>query len=141
MTNLDDRIMEFDGPLLLTSDEPVAAGVDSQNPHRPAGVGNADSIFFPLDPSHALVMMHQHLRTNHAGRSSITRNRTRSVILRYQLNPAGSIRAPRRWIARSPNARVGVEASENQPRTAGPRGCGHRIGWTDHPSKATFGEQ
>jgi hypothetical protein len=56
-------IMEFDGPLLLTSDEPVAAGVDSQNPHRPAGVGNADSIFFPLDPSHALVMMHQHLRS------------------------------------------------------------------------------
>jgi hypothetical protein len=50
-------ISEFDAPLLLTSDEPVAIGVDTKDPHRPAGLANADSVVFPLDPRHALVMM------------------------------------------------------------------------------------
>lgn len=55
-------IIEFDAPMLLTSDEPVATGVDTQTPHRPAGVLNADSLFFPLDPRHALVMMRPDLQ-------------------------------------------------------------------------------
>lgn len=50
-------IVEYDGLQLLTSDEPVATGVDTRDPHRPAGLVNAESIVFPLDPSHALVMM------------------------------------------------------------------------------------
>lgn len=52
-------ILEFDDPVLLTSDEPVAQGVVAEAPHMPAGVGNADSIAFPLDPHRALLMMRE----------------------------------------------------------------------------------
>jgi hypothetical protein len=50
-------VLEFDDPVLLTSDEPVAAGVVEEAPQMPTGVGNADSIVFPLDPNRALLMM------------------------------------------------------------------------------------
>lgn len=51
-------VFEFDAPLLLTSDEPVAQGVDSQFPVRSVGLAQADTIVFPLDPRHALLMTH-----------------------------------------------------------------------------------
>ena len=60
-------IVEFDQPLLLTSDEPVACGADSRDPLRSAGLANADSVVFALDPRHALVMMRPDLLdTRHA---------------------------------------------------------------------------
>jgi|GEM_PF-3363835 len=50
-------ITDFRAPMLLTSDEPVAIGVDTRDPNHPAGLVNADSVMFPLDPQRALVMM------------------------------------------------------------------------------------
>jgi hypothetical protein len=50
-------LADFGAPLLLTSDEPVATGVDMTDPQRSAGLANADSIVFPLDPQRALIMM------------------------------------------------------------------------------------
>lgn len=49
-------VFEFDAPVLLTSDEPVAQGIESEFPNSPAGLANADTIVFPLDPCHALMM-------------------------------------------------------------------------------------
>lgn len=51
-------IFEFDDPLLLTSDEPVAQGIDSKFPTRSVGLAQADTVVFPLDPHHALMMTH-----------------------------------------------------------------------------------
>jgi hypothetical protein len=51
-------LIDFDEPLLLTSDEPVAQGIDSAFPDRPSGLVNADTIVFPLDPCRALMMTH-----------------------------------------------------------------------------------
>lgn len=50
-------LADFGAPLLLTSDEPVATGMDTGDPQRSAGLANADSIVFPLDPRRALIMM------------------------------------------------------------------------------------
>lgn len=50
-------LADFGAPLLLTSDEPVATGVDTGGPQISAGLANADSIVFPLDPQRALIMM------------------------------------------------------------------------------------
>jgi hypothetical protein len=50
-------VADFGAPILLTGDEPVAVGVDTRDPHHPAGLANADSVMFPLDPQRALVMM------------------------------------------------------------------------------------
>ena len=50
-------VADFGAPILLTGDEPVAVGVDTRDRHHPAGLANADSVMFPLDPQRALVMM------------------------------------------------------------------------------------
>lgn len=50
-------VMQFANPCLLTSDEPVAiASADA--PGQADGVGTAQTLVFPLDPRHALVMVH-----------------------------------------------------------------------------------
>ena len=52
------QLVYFEAPSLLTGDEPVALVAD--HPHQlghPLGVKTAAEIVFPLDPSHALVMV------------------------------------------------------------------------------------
>lgn len=49
-------LFEFDDPVLMTSDEPVAQGVDTRVPDRPAGLAQAETVVFPLDPHRALMM-------------------------------------------------------------------------------------
>jgi hypothetical protein len=61
-------IVDFDGPLLLTSDEPVVITLDGRTPNHPAGVANAETILFPLDPRTALLLTRPDLNAKHMRR-------------------------------------------------------------------------
>jgi hypothetical protein len=53
------RLYEFDAPLLVTCDEPVALiGKNPRVPGEALGYKNAREIVFPIDPWHALVLLH-----------------------------------------------------------------------------------
>lgn len=56
-------VAEFDDPVILTSDEPIAYGQDTRFPGHPAGLANADSVVFPIDPHRALIMQRPDLAT------------------------------------------------------------------------------
>lgn len=52
------RIIEFDEPALITSDEPVALiGPDPEKVGSGVGLADASEIVFPIDPRRALVMI------------------------------------------------------------------------------------
>jgi hypothetical protein len=60
------QLLEFNDPVLITSDEPVALmGRNVHTPGENIGVANADAIAFPLDPRHALVMVRPDLVADH----------------------------------------------------------------------------
>ena len=53
------RVLEFDEPCLVTSDEPVAFVEDPNAPGGPrGGLKLAPQIVLPIDPRRALVMIH-----------------------------------------------------------------------------------
>ena len=49
-------IVEFDGPALITGDEPVVLMNDSGGPGEALGISLAPIIAFPTDPWHAILM-------------------------------------------------------------------------------------
>ncbi len=52
------RVLEFEEPALITSDEPVAlVGRDPETFGNVGGLANAPQIVFPIDPRRALVMV------------------------------------------------------------------------------------
>jgi hypothetical protein len=55
--NRNWRLLEFEKPLLLTGDEPVALVGKSLEPGEPLGLLRAREVVFATDPLHALVMV------------------------------------------------------------------------------------
>jgi hypothetical protein len=52
------RVLEFEEPCLITSDEPVAlVGSDPRTPGDAGGLKTAPQVVFPIDPRRALVMI------------------------------------------------------------------------------------
>jgi hypothetical protein len=60
-------LLEFESPVLITGDEPIALVGSSLSPGEPLGLYDAPEIVFPTDPRHALVMVRPD-RSEHEGR-------------------------------------------------------------------------
>lgn len=137
-------ILEFDEPLLLTGDEPLALIGETLEPGEIGGVATAPQIVFATDPHHALVMIRPDLADRddrHKGTARMATiinrhvafgchrfvaqrpgdDRTRGFVLPEKAPPTQTVGSyvlinPRRSVAAAARVRQRAEAKTQRPR-------------------------